>query len=153
MSYWILSLALIAFGFITAFSIGMPFLMIGGAMLVLGQIRHRAILFWPPLAAVIAFNVGYLAIAPLTCTATEAGAVAAPDASATASVSITVCHSLLGGTSTGTGIFNPSLEPANNAGLLLAAITFVAVGASILVRSRRQSSGTGTPRTLKPPST
>ena len=150
MGYWILSVGLIVFGFLAAFSIGMPFLMVGGVMLVLGQVRHRAVLFWPPLAAVIAFNVGYWATAPLNCNATSATQAVG---GAGAGLSTTTCQSILGGTISGTGIFNPSLDAANNAGLVLAAITFVVVLAAILIRGRRQSSGTGTPRTLKPPST
>jgi len=153
MGYWILSIGLVVFGFVAAFSIGMPFLMVGGTLLVLGQVRHRAVLFWPPLAAVVAFNVGYWATVPLYC-----GATSTVDG-AGAGVSTTTCQSLLGGTFTGTGIVNPSLDPANEAGLGMAAVAFVVVLVAIIVRRRSrgvppgQSSGRGTPSTLKPPST
>lgn len=39
MSYWLVALLLTAFGFVTGFSIGAPFLLVGLAMLI----------FWPPL--------------------------------------------------------------------------------------------------------
>ena len=57
MGYWITSLALIAFGFLGAFSIGRPFFLVGLSMLVLGPLRRRPALFWPPLLAVVACNV------------------------------------------------------------------------------------------------
>ena len=70
MGYWIASLGLIAFGFLGALSIGRPFFLVGLAMLVLGPVRRHPALFWPPLLAVVAYNVGYWAVAPLYCTAT-----------------------------------------------------------------------------------
>ncbi|CAN5637003.1 hypothetical protein BH23CHL8_BH23CHL8_12510 [soil metagenome] len=69
-AYWALSLALVAFGFIAGFSIGQPFFLIGLAMLVLGAFRHRALVFWPAMLAVVAYNIAYWAIAPLGCTST-----------------------------------------------------------------------------------
>jgi hypothetical protein len=68
MAYWITSLGLIAFGFLGMFSIGRPFFLVGLAMLVLGPVRRRPMIFWPSLLAVVAYNVGYWAVAPLHCT-------------------------------------------------------------------------------------
>ena len=128
MGYWITSLGLIAFGFLGAFSIGRPFFLVGLAMLVLGPVRRRPALFWPPLLAVVAYNVGYWAVAPLYCTATEV--VGGP--------STTVCSSVLGINYSGSGTYNPSLDPANMAGLLLAAIAFVGVLAAIILKRRSE---------------
>ena len=128
MGYWVASIGLIVFGFVASFSIGRPFLLLGLAMLVLGPLRRRPVLFWPPLAAVIAYNVGYWAVAPLSCTATEA---------TTGGTSMTTCSSLIGIGYSGTGIYNPSLDVAAAAGLLLAAVAFVVVLAA-LVRQGRQ---------------
>ena len=58
MGYWVATFGLIVFGVIAMFSIGRPFLLVGLAMLVLGPLRTRPIWFWPPLAAVIAYNTG-----------------------------------------------------------------------------------------------
>ncbi len=127
MGYWVGSLGLIAFGVIAMFSIGRPFLLVGLAMLILGPLRSRPVLFWPPLAAVIAYNVAYWAVAPLYCTATEA----------VGGTSTTTCSSLIGIGSSGSGIYNPSLDPANQAGLLVAAIAFVVVFAGMLWQGRR----------------
>ena len=92
-------------------------------MLVLGPLRRRPVLFWPPLVAVVAYNVGYWAVAPLYCTATEA----------TGGASTTTCSSLIGINYSGSGINNPSLDPANYAGLLLAAMAFV-VALAVMLR-------------------
>lgn len=127
MGYWVASLGLIAFGVIASFSIGRPFLLVGIAMLILGPLRRRPVLFWPPLLAVIAYNVGYWAVAPLYCTATEAAG----------GTSTTTCSSLIGIGYSGSGIYNPSLDPANQAGLLLAAVAFVVVLAMMLWQGRR----------------
>jgi len=128
MGYWITSLGLIAFGFLGAFSIGRPFFLVGLAMLVLGPVRRRPALFWPPLLAVVAYNVGYWAVAPLYCTATEV--VGGP--------STTVCSSVLGINYSGSGTYNPSGDPANMAGLLLAAVAFVAALVAIISKRRSE---------------
>lgn len=128
MGYWITSLGLIAFGFVGMFSIGRPFFLVGLAMLVFGPVRRRPALFWPPLLAVVAYNVGYWAVAPLYCTATEA--VGGP--------SMTVCSSVLGINFSGNGMYNPSLDPANVAGLPLAAVVFVVVLAAIILNRRSE---------------
>ena len=127
MGYRVASIGLIAFGVVAMFSIGRPFLLVGLAMLILGPLRRRPVLFWPPLAAVIAYNVGYWAVAPLSCTATEAAG----------GTSTTSCSSLIGIGYSGSGIYNPSLDPANQAGLVLAVIAFVVVLATMLWRVRR----------------
>jgi hypothetical protein len=131
-TYWVLSLALLSFGVIAMFSVGRPFAMIGLTLLALGPVRKRPMLFWPPLAAVVAWNLGYLAIAPYSCTATQTiGVGAAPGDEGT-----TLCSSLVGITYSGRGVYNPSLEPANQVGLLLAALTFVVVLAAVRWRGR-----------------
>jgi hypothetical protein len=70
MGYWIAALLLVAFGFITGFSIGPPFLLVGLAMLVLGPLRRWPRLYWPPLVGLLAFIVGVVLVVPMHCTAT-----------------------------------------------------------------------------------
>ena len=125
--YWAASVGLIVFGLLGILSIGRPFLLVGLAMFILGPLRSRAVVFWPPLMAVIAYNVGYLAVAPFYCTATQA--VGGP--------STTTCSNLIGINYSGSGTYNPSLEPANQAGLLLSAIVFLVVLAMMFWRERR----------------
>ncbi len=96
MGYWIAALLLVAFGFITGFSIGPPFLLVGLAMLVLGPLRRWPRLYWPPLVGVLAFILGVGLVVPAFCIATaEVG-----------QVSHTVCRSVLGLSWSGTGLYN-----------------------------------------------
>jgi len=124
-----MSLGLISFGFVAMLSIGRPFLLVGLALLLLRPLRSRPAAFWPPLAAVIAWNVGYLAIAPMTCTATQTVGLGSSSGEST-----TVCASLIGILYSGRGVYNPPVEPANQVALLLAVITFVMVLAAMLWR-------------------
>jgi len=126
MTYWIAAVALLLFGFITGFSIGQPIFAVGLAMLVLGPVRHRPRLFWPPMSGVMAFYLGYLAIAPFTCNATAPAG----------GVSTTVCSSLIGIRYSGTGIYNPSLLPGQIAGLAIAGVTATAVAGILWWRGK-----------------
>lgn len=136
MTYWIVAVALIVFGFITGFSIGQPFLLVGLVMLGLGPVRNRPIVFWPPLLGVIAFNVVYWAIAPFSCTA---GFLL--DSSGGGTATGTVCTSLLGLRYGGEGIVNPSLVPAIAVGL--GAGVLVALLTSVVLRWQWRGRGTG----------
>lgn len=136
MTYWILSVVLVVFGFLTGFSIGAPFLLIGLTLLVLGPVRRRRRIFVPVLMAVAGFCVGYALVTPLTCTAREAvgGAGAAGGA---ADVS---CTSILGGPYRGTGAYDPPREPALLAGLSTAAGAGIVAWLALTVpRARRAS--------------
>jgi hypothetical protein len=133
-TYWVLSLGLVTFGLVGMLSIGRPFFLVGLTMLLLGRVRRWPALFWPPLSAVVAYNVGYWAVAPFSCTAT---ATLGGGAS-------TVCSSLVGIVYAGPGIYNPSLAPANQVALALAVATFVVVLAGWLVSravARSRASG------------
>jgi hypothetical protein len=130
MAYWITSLALIGFGILGAASIGQPFFLVGLAMVLLGAFRRRPLIFWPPLLAVIAYNLAFWAVAPLYCTASAT----------VGSTSITVCSSLIGLRYTGDGNYNPSLMPAVWVGLIFAALTAIAVFAFLLWKRRTRSS-------------
>ena len=133
MTYWIVTLALIVFGILGGFSIGQAFLLLGLAMLVLGAVRRRPLIFWPPMLAVVAFDIVFLVVAPFSCTSTipEGG-----------SAGVTTCSSLLGIMYAGTGIYNPSLAPAVEAALILAAVTGLAAFAVLWMRGRPQTAGT-----------
>jgi hypothetical protein len=130
MAYWIASLALIGFGIVGAASIGQPFFLVGLAMVLLGAFRERPLIFWPPLLAVIAYNLAFLAAAPFYCAAR----------STVGSTSTTVCSSLIGLRYTGEGDYNPSLMPAVWVGLTFAAVTALAVLAFLLSTRRTRSS-------------
>ncbi len=131
MGYWIVSVALIAFGIAGMMTIGQPFVLVGLAMVVLGPLRRRPLLFWPPLLAVIAYNLAFWAISPLYCSATSlAGGPAGP----------TTCSSLfgIGWPTTANGLADPAsvLDLTTRIALLVAAATFVIVLGSMLWRRR-----------------
>jgi len=133
MGYWIGALLLIAFGFVTGFSIGPPFLIVGLAMLVLGPLRRWPRLFWPPLIGVVAFWTGYLLVVPLSCTGTST--------TAAGGVSHTVCSSILGPTWSGSGLYNPPPEAfalAFRAGLAAAVTAAIATLAWLTLRRHRE---------------
>jgi len=127
MTYWLATRALFVLSYLAGFSIG-PFLLpVALAMLVLGPFRHRPLIYWPPMAAVLAFLVGYLAVAPLYCTRTTSVV-----GNSTASTSS--CASLFGIiTYPGT---NPSVVPGVSTGATLAAVTVVIVVTIISWRRR-----------------
>lgn len=129
MAYWITSLALLVFGYLGALSVGQPFFWVGLAMLLLGPFRGRPLIFWPPLLAVIAYNLAFLAVAPFFCTA----------GSPLRGTTTTVCSSPIGLRYTGEGIYNPSLMPAVWVGLTFAGLTAIAVLAFLLWKRRTRS--------------
>ena len=71
MGYWSVSVALIAFGTLGLMTIGLPFLMIGLAMLLLGRIRHRALAYWPIMLGLIAYNIAFWLTIPFYCSASS----------------------------------------------------------------------------------
>lgn len=127
MGYWLTTLAVIVLGVLTIFSVGELVLVLALAMVVLGPFRRRPRVYWPPMAAVIAFLVGYLAVAPLSCFAT---------AVLPGEVSPVVCSSLLGVQYTGTTPYNPSSLPGVYAGVVLAAVAGPVVGLGLWFRGR-----------------
>lgn len=131
MGYWVIALVLIGFGFLAAFSIGTPFIVVGVALVVLGPVRRRSALFWPAFSAVIAGNVAYWAVVPAYCTATSE----VTQAGATAGATTTVCSSLLGIVYPGVDTYAPSSGPATVAAVAAAAIAFVAALVAVTIRA------------------
>lgn len=70
-SYWGFVLLLVGVGFISIFSIGYFFLLVAITLIVLSPFRSRPWVFWPGVALVLGFIVGYMFVAPLTCTSTD----------------------------------------------------------------------------------
>lgn len=134
MAYWIATFGLVAFGIAGSMTIGRPFLIVGVAMLLLGPLRHRGGWFWPPMLAVIAYNVTFWAISPLYCTA-----ISLPDGAGSTS-----CSSLIGigWPATAGGLSNASsvFDQTNRIGLVAAAATFVIALTVMLWRRRTRTS-------------
>ena len=133
MAHWASSLVLIGFGYLASFSIGQPIFLIGLAMLLLGVFRHRPLVFWPPMLAVIAYDIAYWAVAPLGCTSTITAS----------GVGRAVCSNLLGLPYEGEGIYNPSLRPAMLTALIVAAVAYIVVLGTLYWRRRRVVSSAG----------
>ncbi|HVA87903.1 MAG TPA: hypothetical protein VNF73_16475 [Candidatus Saccharimonadales bacterium] len=125
--YWVGVALLAAFGFVTGFSIGAPFLLLAIVLAVVGPFRGHARIFWPAVASVVGLTIGYVLFAPLVCTATEAVGAA----------SAVVCSSILGGPYSGAGTYNPPLEPALRAAVVSA---MLAAGATFAVLTLRRRS-------------
>jgi membrane protease YdiL (CAAX protease family) len=120
-AYAALVLLLLGFGYLAIFSIGAPFLLLGLILAVLFPWRDRRGLLATGTAVILGFVVGYVLVAPLSCTGSSISA-----AGGGLSEGTTVCTNLLGIPYEGGETYNPSLLPALLAGLVLAAIAGVA---------------------------
>ena len=117
-AYAVLVLLLVGFGYLAIFSIGAPFLLLGLTLAVLFPWRDRRGVLATGTAVILGFVVGYLLVAPLSCTGTATAVVGGGPSEGT-----TVCTSLLGIIRyEGSGVYNPSLVPGLVAGLGLASI-------------------------------
>jgi hypothetical protein len=130
-AYWGVAVLLVGFGFLGLFSVGAPFLLTGIAMIVVSPWRNRRDVLWPTLVGVWAFVLGYILIAPLSCTSTAM----AVTAGSPVAVSHTTCTNILGIDYSGTGIYNPSLVPAGFAGVAAGAAGVLST--RFLLRRRR----------------
>ena len=115
--YWTGAVVLIVFGFVGIFSIGAPFLLTGIAMLAVGRWRRNPAVVWPALVGVWLLVLGYVLVAPLTCTSSAVPATVSGNAHVGPLLGHTTCTNLLGIDYSGGGIYNPSLMPAFLAGL------------------------------------
>lgn len=132
--YWGGAVLLIAFGTLTGFSIGIPFLILGLSLVLLAPFRGRTEIFVPALLAVVAFFAGFILVAPLGCTATATVTESPGGNGGRSSLGTTSCGNLLGIDYSGDGIYNPPLWPAALAGLAVAAVA--ASAAALLLKSR-----------------
>ncbi len=140
-AYWTFVALLIGFGFLAAMSIGAPFLLFGLALAVLYPLRHRAAAFWPPLAGLGAFVVGYVLVAPLGCTSTARAVVPGRQVPPSHTTCTTLLGHLVGLHYEGTGAYTPSPLPA----LLIALALGLAIGLGLraLLRGPRAGARAG----------
>jgi len=122
-AYWLAVLLLIGFGFLAILSIGWPFLLLGAGLGVLGPLRSKPQVFRTAVVLMlgtwVGFLAGYLAVGPLTCSAT---------ASETTRTVIETCRSV-----TGIEYDGPRFAP----GLIAGGVGAVAgMGASWLIARR-----------------
>lgn len=98
-----IAIVLMVVGFLTGFSIGAPFFILGLGMLVLQPFRFRRRAYWPLLLGLVAFLIGTAPAIPMWYTASGPAAGKYE----------TVCSSLIGLTWSGSGTSNP--PPARSA--------------------------------------
>lgn len=135
--YWAIAVLLIAFGTLTGFSIGLPFLFLGLALVFLAPFRQREGIFVSALVAVVAFFVGFALVAPLGCTVAERVVVERSSHTGTPPPpqrGHTSCTNVIGVDYSGPGTYNPPLWPAALAGAVLA--TMAGGVASFFLRTR-----------------
>lgn len=127
--YVALALGLVLFGIAGLFSIGMPFLLTGLAMIVCFPWRRHHDIIWPALAGVWGLTLGYILVAPLRCTSSAravGGVLSAEE---------TTCNGLIFDYSGGPS-YNPPLLPAFLVGLASAAAAALLVRMAITRRTR-----------------
>ena len=134
--YWFAAIVLISFGTLTGFSIGIPFLCLGLALVLLAPFRHRAPVFVPSIVALLGFFIGFILVTPLGCTVTDTVQVTSSGGATSVSPAGTTCSNVVGIAYSGTGIYNPPLWPAALAGVATAGLA----GAIALFFLRRHSS-------------
>lgn len=134
--YWGGTLLLIVFGALTGFSIGIPFLVVGLALVFLAPFRGRTRVFVSVLVGVVAFFAGFILIAPMGCTSTMTVTESPGGGRGEVSPQRTVCDNILGIDYSGTGLYNPPLWPATLAGLVVAGVATTAT--SLLLKSRQR---------------
>lgn len=133
-AYAALAVGLVLFGIVGLFSIGAPFLLTGLAMLVCFPWRRRPDILWPTLAGVWGLTLGYILLAPLSCTGT-ATATTTPTGTVTVRTATTTCNGLLLDYSGGPS-YNAPLLPAFLFGLAMAAASIVLVRMAFARRRR-----------------
>jgi hypothetical protein len=139
--YWLAVFLLVALGIVGIMSIGSPFLLVGLTLAALASFRDRPDIFWPVLAGVVFFIVGYLLVAPLACstsaavrTSAQFGEIGGLTGTLIPEPQRTVCWNLIGMRLVRDGIYNPSHAPALLVGL--ASALAAAWGALLVVRQR-----------------
>ena len=136
--YWALVGGLFAFGVLGIFTIGLPLILLGLALVVASPFRARPRLFWAIIGAVASFIVAFILVAPLGCTSmtTSVAPSAGPGAGSVTTVGPTTCGNLLGIRYSGGPNFSPPYLPALLAGLAGAGFTTTVV--AVLLRNRAQ---------------
>jgi hypothetical protein len=123
-TYLVLALALILFGFAGLFSIGAPFLLTGMVMLVCFPWRHRRRILWPAVAGVWGFTLGYILLAPIGCT--EYGTNEGLRLGFLSAAATTTCNGIFFDYAGGAP-YNPPLLPAILIGVLVGLVSAIAV--------------------------
>lgn len=124
-AYVAIAVVLFIAGSFTLFSIGIPLLLTGVAMLAVLPWRRRREVLGPALAAPWAFTLGYVAIAPAWCSSSSMSGATANGVDPLPAR--TECGNLLGIGYSGVDPYRPPLLPAVLVGFALAVVVVVLV--------------------------
>lgn len=126
--YMPVAMVVTIFGVAAMFSIGLPFAVLGLAMMALWPLRHRRVVFTSLFVAILAFVTSAVLVAPAGCTAA---------ATTSGTGGTTTCTNLLGIDYTGAVPYSPPLWPA----LVAGATAAVVAGCLAFALVRRRRSG------------
>ena len=132
--YWLGVGILFALGVLTIFSIGLYFWFIAVALVVLSPFRSRPQIFLPGLALALGFLIGYVLVAPWSCSQSFSQSVATGEET----VSPVVCSSPIGIEYSGPEPFEPSRTPGLIAAGAAAVVAAAATSAVVRSQSNRE---------------
>lgn len=130
--YWFAAIVLIVFGTLTGFSIGLPFLVIGLALVVMAPFKRRTRIFLPLLVGLAGFFIGFALVAPMSCTTRESIEFRSSGGATSIAQAGTSCSNVLGIEYSGDGDYQPPLAPGLIAGLVVA----IVLGATVALIQR-----------------
>ncbi|MGH8923993.1 MAG: hypothetical protein ACRDWA_05030 [Acidimicrobiia bacterium] len=146
-AYWVIVVSLLVLGFLSMFTIGLGFLLVAAAMIVLSPFRSKPRVWWSGMALVVGSLIGYAAVGPWGCSQVATFDVV----TGVAEEAPTVCRSLIGIEYTGPDGFQPSRTPGVIAGVVLGGLAAWAVWIRIGAQQRRAESDFMPPRSTDPP--
>jgi hypothetical protein len=128
-AYWVIVVSLLVLGVLSMFTVGLAFLFVAAAMIVLSPFRSKPRVWWSGMAVVVGYLIGYATVAPWGCSQTATFDVA----TGVAEEAPTVCRSLIGIEYIGPDEFEPSRTPGVVAGVVLgvlaASAAWIRIGA------------------------
>ena len=134
LKYWLFVLVLVAFGFLTIFSFGLYFWFMALALILLSPFRSRPTIFVPGIALFLGFLVGYVLIAPWSCSQS----FTSNPTTGQETLSPVVCISPVGIEYSGQEPFEPSRTPALIAGSITGVVAAAVAWAVARSRNDRE---------------
>jgi len=139
--YWMAVAILAVAGILAAFTVGMAFLILAGALAAAAPFRGNRPAFWAIVGGTLAFLASFILLAPDTCSSAASSSLTS--SGAVSQFGSTVCRNLVGMSFTHADGSSPSLLPSLL--VALAAPALVAAAGAVLVRRRRGPRAGGVP--------
>lgn len=136
--YWVVAVALVLVGTVSIFSIGALLLLLGVGLLAVGPWRDRPGVVRAVVAGVVGLAVGYVLLAPLTCTSGASASISPMTTDGGSPPGGTRCTNVLGIPYGGGPAYDPPLGPAFAGGLVVGAVS-----AALAFRSGRRERRAG----------